>query len=370
MLVSQSTWIQLQSITYSEAIDRYKYLKQRFLWEYSNAAELTEDEIKNEFEKNIVDSIYNDLEKYINSSDVADLYREIEQLISDRIATNSNLQNSRKNIRKDYYAAKKYNQSITQAKQAAMELGELILPEEELEQIIRNKLIASGVGTGFSINDILAQMKGYRTKLIQTRTKAAKNYIRSTKGYFQEALVYKAFAQLEEHLDNKLSVLSAGHIKVDGKDTLYDTYIGFMKTLDDSMFKQVVSEKIDLGYGIQSKSWKAPWEVDKVGYFNEKYGFSLGGRMALLRSAGLDDALSTEASWLQGVQYLSLTQNLMQAIGENQVAFVTGQSFIWTYQLIEYFRALDYFLAFGYRPGKKLSSTISWIDVQPGASSS
>jgi hypothetical protein len=53
-----------------------------------------------------------------------------------------------------------------------------------------------------------------------------------TKGYYQEALIYKAFSAMANSLDAQLTALPAGAIKVDGKDTLYDTYLRFFNQID------------------------------------------------------------------------------------------------------------------------------------------
>jgi len=39
---------------------------------------------------------------------------------------------------------------------------------------------------------------------------------------------------------------------------------------------------------------------------------------------------------------------------------VTGKNFYWTADLIANFRAMNYFLAFGYREEKNLSPSVNW----------
>lgn len=356
MQVSQSIWYQLQKVTYNDAIDRYRELKERFLSEYEIAANKTQKEVEDDFEKQIADSINNDIQTYINAKDnniIQQLFNDIEQQIAITFDNNKKLKTARTKIRKQYLESK------SKGEQAAQELGEELLSENELKNYVISSLSRLNVNSGFSIEDILAQVKSYRNKLIATRKTSAKSYIRSTKGYYQEALVFKAFAQLSEQLETQLSVLPTGDIKVDGKDTLYDTYLRFFETLDKQNFQQIVSEKIDLGYGLQSKSWVAPW-VASPSYFNEKYGFGIGSRDNLLQRSGLKDnnKISNLYYWTKGVMFLE--KNLTEALGENQVGYILKNGFVWTTELITKFRNNNYFLAFSYQQDKPLSAKIAW----------
>lgn len=349
-------WIQVQNVDYSQAIDRYNYLRTRFFNEYSIAANIEEREAKQHFYENIVEDINTSPIKDQEAL-VSELFQQIEETIKSRIKGDSKFQKNRKNVKK------LYKDSKTKGKKMAEELGESLITEKELETYVKNQLKKMSVGGGFSINDILNQVKGYRNKVVLSRTNAsASRYIRSTKGYFREALVYKAFSKMEEKI-GQLPVLSTGDAKVNGKDTLYDTYISFLKNFDLINFQDTVKENIDVGYGIQSKSWVAPWELsnEKMSYFNEKYGFSVGNRAGLLSDSGLQNYPGNLYFWMRGVIYLE--QHAIEAIGENQLGFITGNNFYWTKDLIELFRAMNYFLAFGYNGKKSLSPSVSWRTV-------
>ena len=340
-------FVQLQNVSYSKAIDRYNYLKQRFFFEYGATADMEEERLIDYVENEIVNDINNNPIEG-QQAIVEDLLQTVATTMADRLKGVKN----RKDIKK------LYQQSKRQGLIAANQLGESLLSEQELADFIKTRLASMGVGTGFSIEDILNQVRSYRNKIILTQTNtSAKSYIRSTKGYYREALVYKAFAKLTDYIDT-MPVLSTGATKnKKGQDTLYDTYISFLKNVEGD-FQALVNEQVDVGYGIQSKSWSAPWETETIGYFNAKYGFSVGNRADLLAGSGLNNTLSNLYTWTKGVLYLE--QMAVQAIGENQLGFVTGKNFYWTADLIANFRAMNYFLAFGYREAKSLSPSVNW----------
>lgn len=345
---SSAIYAQLQNVTYSQAIDRYNYLKTRFFVEYGIVANTEEKAIQEQIENEIVADINNNpIEGQQALTET--LYQDIAKVMAEKL---DGVKGARRNVKA------LYKESKSKGMKAAAELGEMLMPEEELADYVKTSLSMMGIGAGFSIEDIVNQVRSYRNKIILTRTNtSAASYIRSTKGYYREALVYQAFAKLMDHLDT-MPVIAAGAIKdKSGKDTLYDTYIGFLKDASKG-FSALINEQVDVGYGLQSKSWSAPWESENIGYFNAKYGFSIGSRADLLARSGLGESMSNPYSWVKGVMFLE--QCATEAIGENQLGFITGKNFYWTADLIANFRAMNYFLAFGYREGKGLSPSVSW----------
>ena len=360
MKVSQSIWIQLQPINYNQAIDRYNYLKTRFLNEYASAANIEDNQAKEEFEKTLVTQINADVKELHNLAEVKGLYSDILQVISQRLNEDKAIKKSVQNIKKLYKSEEK--NAKAKAIQQANEIGDKIISEQELKDFIIQSLSRYQVGTSFAIEDILAQVKGFRTRVL-TKSKSMRTAVNITKGYYQEALTYKAFNQLASTLDQKLNVLAAGAVKVKGKDTLYDTYLRFFQDLDNTRFSQIVTDKLDTGYGLQSKSWILPWLDERVSQFsNIKYGFSIGRREELLSSSGLKNNTSDIYTWFQGISFLE--RHAIEALGENQVGFITKNGFIWTADMISYFRAMDYFLAFGYKGDRPLSPVVSWTPVE------
>lgn len=341
--------IQLQSVTYSSAIDRYNYLKMRFFNEYSIVANMEEQAIIQQFENEIVNEV-NANPVGEQQKQAEELFQWVQQVIFERLKGNKEAIEKRK----------QFQQRAKEVKtKGDLELNKLandILSEQEMADFVKKQLVSAGVGASFTIEDILNQVRNYRNKVLATRTNAsAKRYITSTKGYYREALIYKAFSRLGEHLDN-LPVIPTGSLKDEkGRSTLYDTYINFLQNVSQG-FSMLITENVDAGYGLQSKSWTAPWEGSN--FFGEKYGYSIGSRSELLAQSGLKGMPNTIWHWVKGVQFLE--KNAIKAIGENQLGFITGNNFYWTADLITYFRAMNYFLAFGYSKEKTFTPTVSW----------
>lgn len=352
-LSRQSIEAQLSGVTYSEAIDRYEYLKQRFFSEYATAAEKTDQEVMKFFEEEIEQEINNNpIENQESEADK--LFQNIRESVINKLEGNeasiSNLRNQLSQI---------YKNNKAQGDRILKEAAENIMSAKELSSIIKDSL---PVGN-FSYEDILNQAKSYRNKIIKTRSNASyKYYKNSTKGYYREALIYKTFLKLSEYLDDRIVTLDTGPKKLADKniDTIYDTYINFFHNLESS-FSMMVNENIDIGYGFQSKSWIAPWEEAsaKEGWYRP-YKYSIGGKSSILSQLSLEE----RTSWIKSV--IAVERYAIQAIGENQLGFFTGRNFYWTSDLISMFRNAQYFLAFVFntkKPKYEATKIMSWQQI-------
>ena len=136
---------------------------------------------------------------------------------------------------------------------------------------------------------------------------STKQRINIVKGYYNEALVFKAFSTLSEHLDT-MQVEHTGAVKKGGKDTEYDLYAEFIKPMEQfKTFNTIITEEIpDSGYGIQSKSWLAPWENSNKYSAAQKYGLSVGSRKGLLNEflSGYSKNPTGLYAWLKGIYFL------------------------------------------------------------------
>ncbi len=351
-MYSTQIYAQLQNVTYSAAIDRYNSLKARFFAEYSAVA--------NQEEKKLIEQVENEIAQDIENNPIEmqeELTAKLFERFADIMVKKLEGSNAVSQIRSEYQSKEKGSEQ--RARQAAKALSLTLMPEQELADYVRFQLTAQNIGQGFDISDIVHQLRSYSTKMILTRRNAsAKSYIRSTKGYYREAIIYRAFSKLNDYVEGMPVVASTGAYKnLAGQDTVYDTYINFFDNLQKG-FETLVNENVDIGYGMQVKSWTAPWESDKASYYSVKYGYGIGNRKALLDLSGLGEEQSSLFSWCRGVIFLE--QHAIEAIGENQVGFITGNNFYWTADLISAFRAMNYFLAFGYSANKPLSPTVSW----------
>lgn len=362
-------YAQLGAINYSEAVDHYRALKNRMLEEYGKAVGVMSDEFLQSVEEDIVNDV--------NAQPITEQEKWAEELfdwVGAEVAKKLDsalISEQRSNVKQSFQEESKASKK--QAEETLAEFVEEVLSEDKIVEYIKNSLASRGVDSGFQIEDILNQIKGYQKKLILTRKDAsAQAYINATKGYLREAIVYKAFAQLGNYLDGiKPVVLHTGSIKDDkGRDTIYDAYVNFFGDIEQG-FNSIISESFDaedaVGYGIQSKSWIAPWDQNNnFNYLTAKYGFSLGSKSGLLKrflsEEGFESDVYSLYAWVRSALFLE--RNAIEAIGKHQVAWITGGSFMWTYEMIQNFRKKNYFLTFGTKTNKDnvrvFSSTVAW----------
>ena len=358
MTVMQSSVIQLQSVQYNDAIKYYADLRKKFINDYAKAAQLTRNDAIAHIKKNLINQIEQSDLNATSQKYATELYDWIGAQIKSKIenSEDSAVKKQRGKIRKLYKTSKE------EGEKAARELAEGIVSAEELANYIKSQLTASGVAQGFSISDILAHAISYRNKIIASPKKSTKQRINIVKGYYNEALVFKAFSTLSEHLDT-MQVEHTGSVKKGGKDTEYDLYAEFIKPMEQfKTFNTIITEEIpDSGYGIQSKSWLAPWENSNKYSAAQKYGLSVGSRKGLLNECLNGQNPTGSYAWLKGIYFLE--QNAVRAIGERQVAYTTGKNFYWTANLISQLRNQLYFLAFTYKKNKELSASVKWQHI-------
>ncbi len=231
-----------------------------------------------------------------------------------------------------------------------------LMSEEEMFNHVMSYVSAyGGENNGFDISDILNQVRSFRNRFVLDMRKSANYYIRSTKGFFREALIHQAFYNLAERIDNiPDKIVHAGGMKNEQNvDTIYDEYISFFNNVGQD-FQTTVNMKVGegMGFGIQSKSWQTPWE--RIGARNSYYRYSMGNKGDLLA------AFSTfpNQSWVNAVYFLE--KNLITAIGKAQVGFSTGKNFYWTADLISNMRQAGYYFAFIYNKQNKPTKATSW----------
>lgn len=346
---------ELDSVTYSTAISHYNNLRASFLSQYSLAAKKSAAEIEKIFQEEIISEINQEgIENQVNLTD--QLFNQVREAVISQLEGNKSLNNLRQTL---------IQQSKSKKERATIEFKQgldLILSEDKMKELTLQALSKYGAANnGFDISDILNQVRSYRNRLILVRTNASAKYFkRSSKGYFREALVHKAFSHISEHLDNKVVALSTGSIKnTRGQDTVYDEFIDLFNNLNFS-FNEVINENFDnnTGFGIQSKSWTAPWERDDE---NPWVRYSMSGQSELFNYMNKLHYNCNTWSWIHGVKFLE--NYLVSAIGPRQVGFVTGKHFYWTGELIANFRQMNYFYAFVFNKQHKATSSTSWQTI-------
>ena len=348
-LSNESLLTQLRNITYSEAIDHYNYLKQRFFMDFATAADKTEKEVEEFFTNEIVREI-NDNPIEGQEQQAENLLNQIRNnLVSKVQGSSQGLQTLRNDLREQA------RQKTAMGQEAWQKGAESLMSAEELK-----KTIVRSLPTGsFEISDILNQVRGYRNKWIATRDNSNyKYYKRSVKGYYREALVHEAFSKLSELLDSRTVAISTGSKTYSDKnvDTIYDEYINFFGNLD-GQFDLLINKNIDTGYGIQTKSWITPWTQSPE--YLPAWKYSIGSKAALLNQLSVEEKMS----WIKST--IALERMAIEAIGQNQAGFVTGDSFYWTGDLIGKFRQQEYYLAFVFTAkNHQITKTVSWQKEQ------
>lgn len=348
----------LSSVTYSDAIAHYNLLKQSFLTQYALRMNASIGEAEQIFKEQIIDEI-NSENIEVSEEDTAIIFNYFSKIFKDKISkSTSEIKRLKKLIReKDKKAKKNYEKMI----------DEVMKPEEIQQAIFKilRERHPSKKMEGFSVTDILNQIQKYKKRLFLVRKNASsKYYQQTTKGYVREAVVHSAFLKLSEQLGQPVA-MHTGNILLDGKQTLYDEFIDFFNETDKS-FNAVINDDLSnliyTGFGVQSKSWRAPWERNNVTQWT---------RFSESNAGQLKDLLTTlnyhceTWCWINGVLFLE--PHLIDAIGYRNVIFVTGGGFNWTSSLIANFRNLDYYFAFVFDKNHKATNQTSWQQINMNA---
>lgn len=354
---------ELNEITYDDVINYYLSLKNDFMAQYQIACAT----LGTEMPEQILDEIFTE----INENAIEDQEEKVQNLFQNiRNEIVHALEGKHTTFKEERLRLSKISGQKT--KQANDELNKMldeVLDENKMMNLIIKNLQDNNASktNGFSATDILNQVKSYRKKLLTKNPRASiKYYKRTTKGYFREALVHKAFARLNEYLGNRIhpvAIHAGNKVNEKGLDTIYDEYIDFFNDINQS-FSDTVSisrPNSQTGFGIQSKSWRAPWERSQVTKWNRFSVSHQAGLFAQFLSLKSDEY---SIDWLNSIKFLSQLNNMIVGIGERQVGYVTGANFYWTYQLIANFRRNNYFYAFVFNHDKQPSASTSWQSIE------
>ena len=364
-VLNKMTYAQVQSalsgVTYESAINYYQNLKNSFLNQYAMAMDKSVLEVEKIFKDEIVDEINSEgIEESGRLANI--LFEEVHDAVISALEGTSKFPALANKAKSTSEFKKKLGQQEVQ-----LALNE-ILDENKMRDLILQSLSKYGKSIGsFDISDLLNQVRSYRNRMLLIRTNtSAKRYKISSKGYFREALVHKAFSKLNDHLGHTV-VISTGSKKTESNlDTVYDEFIDFFNSIEGT-FNTVVNEKIDditnTGFGIQSKSWKAPWERNDSN--NPFVRYSMSGQAELFNYLKSLNMGFNTFSWIKGVQFLE--QHITSAIGPRQVIFSTGGGFYWTGELIANFRQMGYYYAFVFDKNHQATKSTSWQQINMDA---
>lgn len=263
-------------------------------------------------------------------------------------------------------------------KQALEEYIERKYDLYELTKIIINELQKIDMPIdGLSINDLLSWSKSllyarvfYASKNIDVSNGYINNRKRAGAGYFEEALLHKAFFKLSEKLKKSVATMTGSSKIQQNKnkvDSVFDEYINFFSTTEKELSSSF-TESIDPdnptilknGFGLQSKLKHTPWDLQSFNTKNQVKSFSL------THNASLYKDWQDQRSWIKGVIFLE--KKVCEAMGNN-VGYMLGSKFYWTYQLISKFHKNQYYLAFNFVYNKETkgydsTSTIAWEQIR------
>lgn len=339
----------LAGVTYSEAVQHYAQLKNQFLKQYANMANLEQKQAEILF--------LDKLSKEISQESVKDEYNKAFSMFQE-VATL---------VVKDKKLVKEKRAEIDKLRQKNIEIGDAelnslyqqMISDEELYQIVQQSL--SGYMPGFNSSDILNQARSYAKKIIQKRIidKSSHNpkvagRSNKVKGYYREALAYSALIEAMKVIEDNPPVI----IESQGsKNTEVDIGIKF------NNFNTNTIASIDINnnnnFGVQVKSWEKPW-LNSYKEISSKaiYFYSIGHRSQLLSQLV---ARNEHHSWTRGVIMLNELENTKIAIGATNALYITGSGAIFTSDLISEMRARQYYMAFVFKMDTyEATENITW----------
>lgn len=271
-----------------------------------------------------------------------------------------------------------YSSLTQQGKQALEEYIEKRYDLYELTKAVSKELQKINMPKdGMSINDLLSWSKSALQARVFYASKGVfskDSFVNSRKyvgaGYFEEALLHKAFYKLSEKL-GKSTAMMTGSLKIQtGKnkvDSVFDEFINFFanteKELQDSFSESIDPDQPKIlknGFGLQSKLKHVPWDLQSFGTSSQVKSLALTNNVALY------NIWQDQKSWIKGVLFLST--KVPEAMGNN-VGYMFGSKFYWTYQLISQLHKNQYYLAFNFNYNKETknydsTSTIAWEQIR------
>lgn len=360
-------WIdaQLKEVTYEDAMYYYTLMKNQFISDYSKAIGDESQQMANRY--------LNDFISEIETSQFGSVPWELTYDFLNKLETgiSKKLDKAIEGLTLEELEADQDTKYSDLSKKAQKTLEKHIMDVFDISNIHRyllNELQKVGAqGKHFNKNDIVNWSVGYcRARLFhQLKNGNAQGFKygnpATLQGYFREALVNKASYELVSHINKNLpGTLHTGSIKDNkGRDTPIDQYFDFLNKDIGTSFTttlEIDDTSIINGYGAQVKSWQAPWALAKNS--KEKEAYFIGNRADLYD--GWD--IKEQSSWIKGVVYLQ--ERIKDALGKDNVMYITRNTFTWTADLIRNFRQKQYYLAFHFNKEKESTQTVQWERVQ------
>lgn len=343
---------QLSGVTYEDAIWYYKMQKDNFIQEYKKALGTESEQQASMYVNDFIKEINSGKFQQQSFGAINTYLSELEKSLTAYFTgQGKNLLDSL-----EFDQNKKYSEQKTSAINKVTEIIEKFSQLNEMHEVLEKALMKFCLqnNNNMDLSDLLNFGRAYaRQYLFSLKTNNAVSINKAIgAGYFEEALVHKATGSLTKYLKNHIGgSMMTGSAKINGVDTVFDEYINFFsQDLSTSFQESVVFEDRQLlsGFGAQIKLWNPPWNVARP-----------RASYHITHNKTLFEAWPEKKSWIQGVLFLQ--NKVREAIGDN-VFYVTGNNFYWTFELISEFRAQQYWLAF-HNSNNKFTSQVSWETI-------
>ena len=356
---------QLKGVTYEDAMYYYTLMKNQFISDYSKAIKGESQQMAQKYLNDFISEIETPQFGSAPWELTHDFLNKLESGISKKLdkategLTLEELQADQKT---------KYSDLSKKSQKTLDEHIKKVFDISNIHRYLLNELQKIGAqGKHFNKADIINWSIGYcRARLFHQLKHGNSQGFKygnpaTLQGYFREALVNKASYELVSHINKTLpGTLHTGSVKDSkGRDTPIDQYFDFLNKNIGKSFTttlEINDTSIIQGYGAQVKSWQAPWALAKNS--KEKEIYFIGNRADLYD--GWD--IKEQASWIKGVIYLQ--DHIKDALGENNVMYITRNTFTWTADLIRNFRQKQYYLAFHFNQERESTKTVQWERVK------
>lgn len=356
---------QIYSIQYSGAIKYYSKKRQDFLMQYNKGIKIDNKNLQNS-------GVIGQAIKEINSSDISKqrefVNKTLVPIIEEAAKNDYNSQNSSafneiKNILKQAESATREEAKALKEK-ANNQLNKVmqnIFANQQLEEMIAEKCKDQLVDGSYSLNDLQTRARTVRRNMILNLIQGKSDIINTDwfsrnvmAGYYRESIVASAFAKVlgkaaQQTGNQTVSKTIKGQTK--SVESAIDVAISDIRDIEkliqalEGDFTETIDIDISKSFGIQVKSWNSERNI----YESD---LSIGNR------ANLADKLKNKFDWVTGALLFRHTGNVLEALGENNVAWVTGNKFYFTDDFIKQMRQKEYFLNFVYKKdGKSIKAT-------------
>lgn len=344
----------LSAVHYTIARQYYYQKKNEFLGQYTKS--LKEDQ--QQFSKDYVDKFVNEINTGSFHREAFNLSNKLVEILNTALI--NALDSNPSEIKELEQICKDNANKLTEkGRQVLLQKLKESFGLDNLQQVIEDNLqeFKKMTGGGVSPTDILSWSHSYLVRAYYNRILEKKTNVNNAQlaGYFEEALVHKATMRLTEHLKNKTAVFHTGSIKMNYNnktiDTVFDEYINFASDNLEKSFRESINMEertLNQGFGFQVKLRNAPWMVKSP---SKWYPIS--------SNAALFGLWQNKRSWIEGIYFLE--KNMTKIFGDN-VAYILGNNFYWTADMIRRFREMGYYVAFHYTK-QGFSSSAGWESI-------